>query len=369
MARIELMNINHSYELGECLELPPDYDVENSCVLKALDLTWEDGTANALLGPSGCGKTTLLNLISGIIRPTVGRIFIGGKDVTKLSPRERHIAQVFQFPVVYDTMTVFGNLAFPLKNAGISKSNIAPRVEYIADVLDMKDLLSRPAGEISQAEKQKVSLGRGLVREDTGAILLDEPLTVIDPKEKYILRRQLREVQKELKVTMIYVTHDQHEALTFADQVTVIKDGRVVQSGSPEELHSHPKTPFIGYFIGSPGMNLLECSRKEDVLDFGEFTYRISSQMKDQITHFGSQFLFGIRPEFIEVSQQEKEGWPSLTTEVVENMGSYQIITLKSNGIRIKSRAPDTMSIAENDPIWLHFPEERITFFDKEVGL
>lgn len=369
MAKIELRNISHSYELGAREVVSREYKLDQRFVIKELDLSWEEGTASGLLGPSGCGKTTILNIISGLLRPTIGNIFFDGTDVTDLSPRERRIAQVFQFPVVYDTMTVFSNLAFPLRNGGIPKKDIKPRVKEIADILDLSDHLYTSAGNISQADKQKVSLGRGIVREDTVAILLDEPLTVIDPKEKYVLRRKLREVQKKLKITTIYVTHDQHEALTFADFVTVLNQGEVIQTGTPEALHADPESPFVGYFIGSPGMNLLDCLLKEDVLDFGEFKIGISSEMKAALARLGSRFGFGIRPEFVQTSKNEKEGWIPWVVSLVENAGFYKILSLASNGIRIKARALEDMSVCEGDRVWVSFPEDRVKIFkgDRKV--
>jgi len=363
MARVELKNISHSYELGYCEVLPAECDMNSGFVIKDLDLTWEAGTANALLGPSGCGKTTILNVISGLLRPTVGSILFDGKDVTALSPMKRRLAQVFQFPVVYDTMSVFDNLSFPLKNSGVPKDKIRKRVEEIAEILELTPLLKVPAGRITQAEKQKVSLGRGIVREDTAVILLDEPLTVIDPKEKYILQRKLREVQRKLKITMIYVTHDQHEALTFADYVAVMKDGVVVQNGTPAELHSEPQSPFIGYFIGSPGMNLLECSLKGDSLDLHGFNLKISQELKSRLRRFASPFHFGIRPEFVDPGRDQKEDRIPMKVSLIENMGAYKILNLTSNGIRIKGRVPATEKVFVGDRLWVGFPEDKIKIF------
>jgi len=366
MANIELKNISHSYQMERCSELPLDCDLDTEFVIKDLDLTWEEGSANALLGPSGCGKTTILNIISGLLKPTVGKILYDGKDVTELSPEKRHISQVFQFPVVYDTISVYKNLAFPLKNAGVPKGETKRKVHEIAEILDLTHVLHKSAGKISQAEKQKVSLGRGIIRDDTVAILFDEPLTVIDPKEKYVLRRKIREVQKALNITTVYVTHDQHEALTFANKVTVIKDGRVIQTGSPGELHAEPESPFIGYFIGSPGMNLLDCSLKEDHLAFGEFDLPISDRIKSALNNVGKELVFGIRPEFVVASNEAREGWIQWKTNLVENVGNYQLLTLASNGIQIKTRVPEHMSVSDGDPIWAQFPEERIKLFQND---
>ena len=183
-----------------------------------------------------------------------------GRDVTALPPEKRNIAQVFQFPVLYDTMTVYNNLAFPLRNRGINEDQVKERVLEIADILDLTSFLNKRAAGLAADAKQKISLGRGLVRSDVAAILFDEPLTVIDPQLKWHLRRKLKEIHEQLKLTFIYVTHDQVEALTFADQVAVMYEGEIVQIGSPQDLFENPEHSFVGYFIGSPGMNLLECT-------------------------------------------------------------------------------------------------------------
>ena len=249
MARIDLVDLAHSYGGND--------GAPESFALKPVTMTWRQGGAYALLGPSGCGKTTLLNLISGIITPSRGKILFDGVDVTPRSTRERNIAQVFQFPVIYDTMTVGQNLAFPLKNRGVPKAEIDKRVAEIARLLDLTADLKRKATRLTADAKQKISLGRGLVRSDVAAVLFDEPLTVIDPELKWQLRSKLKALHRDLDLTMIYVTHDQTEALTFADTVVVMHDGRVVQSGTPAELFEKPAHTFVGYFIGSPGMNIV----------------------------------------------------------------------------------------------------------------
>ena len=366
MATIELKNISHNYYMKRGDSPPSESDPDTDFVIRDMNLVWEEGSANALLGPSGCGKTTILNIISGLLQPTMGDILYDGRDVTDLPPEKRHIAQVFQFPVVYDTISVYRNLAFPLKNARVPGNEVKKRVEQVAEILDLTDVLNVSAGRVSQANKQKVSLGRGIIREDTVAILFDEPLTVIDPKEKYILRRKIREVQKNLNITTIYVTHDQHEALTFADNVTVIKDGRIIQTGSPKDLHSEPASPFIGYFIGSPGMNLLDCSLNGEALEFGEFSLPLSANVMNQLNGTGPQFQFGIRPEFIVSSNKSRDGWIPWTAELVENVGSYKILTLSSNGIKIKSRASEHMTVNSGDQVWVNFPEENFKIFEGE---
>src|ERR1700740_1892896 len=292
MARIDLVDLAHSHG-GNAAD--PD-----SFALKPVTMTWRQGGAYALLGPSGCGKTTLLNLISGIVAPSRGKILFDGQDVTPLSTQKRNIAQVFQFPVIYDTMTVGQNLGFPLKNRGVAKRDIEARVAEIAHLLDLTPDLNRKAQRLTADAKQKISLGRGLVRPARAAGLFGEPLTVIDPELKWQLRSKLKALHRDLDLTMIYVTHDQTEALTFADTVVVMHDGRVVQSGTPAELFEKPAHTFVGYFIGSPGMNIVpaEVRGREARID----GHVIALNRNYDGLPFGAKIEIGVRPEFVEIA-------------------------------------------------------------------
>ena len=258
MARIEFQKLAHSYVPTPTN--PADF------ALKEMDFAWESGGAYALLGPSGCGKTTLLNVISGLLRPSQGRVLYDGTDVTARTPAQRNIAQVFQFPVIYDTMTVAQNLAFPLRNRRVNKREIEQRVGELLEMLELQPVANRRAAGLTADQKQKISMGRGLVRDDVAAILFDEPLTVIDPHLKWQLRRKLKEVHERFHHTLVYVTHDQNEALTFADKVVVMYEGEVVQLGTPQELFEAPAHRFVGYFIGSPGMNFMGAHLVQDGL-------------------------------------------------------------------------------------------------------
>ncbi len=289
MATVTLENLRHSY-----LAAPTQDD---DWALKLLNVDWRDGGAYALLGPSGCGKTTLLNIISGLLHPSEGRVLFDGQDVTELPPDRRHIAQVFQFPVVYDTMTVFDNLAFPLRNRGVEEAVVQERVAEIAEMTELTGMLKRRASGLTADGKQKISLGRGLVRSDVNVIMFDEPLTVIDPHLKWQLRSKLKELHQRVKRTMIYVTHDQVEALTFADQVVVMNFGQVVQIGTPVDLFERPQHTFVGHFIGSPGMNLLPCEVDSGKTYFAgqeiETANRVSGGQS------GTRYEIGVRPEFV----------------------------------------------------------------------
>ena len=256
--------------------------------------------AYALLGPSGCGKTTLLNIISGLVIPSEGRLLFDDTDVTHLPTKERNIAQVFQFPVIYDTMTVAENLAFPLKNRRLPRAAIERRVAEIAAMLDLTGVLNRRARGLTADAKQKISLGRGLVRSDVSAVLFDEPLTVIDPALKWELRSKLKAVHRALDLLMIYVTHDQIEALTFADKVVVMNEGKAVQIGTPDDLFERPEHTFVGYFIGSPGMNLMaaKVSGSRALVDGAELQLSAVYQEPPK----GQRVQIGVRPDYTELS-------------------------------------------------------------------
>jgi len=322
MSKITLKDLSHSY-----LE---KQNSNNDWALRNINIDWKDGGAYALLGPSGCGKTTLLNIISGLLNPTKGKVFFNNEDITLKTPVERNIAQIFQFPVIYDTMTVYNNLAFPLKNRGIPPNEIDKRVKEIAEMLELTKTLYNRASGLTADGKQKISLGRGLARSDVNVIMFDEPLTVIDPHLKWVLRSKLKELHQKINRTMIYVTHDQTEALTFADQVVVMHEGEIVQTGTPVELFEKPKHTFVGYFIGSPGMNILPCEIQNGIVAVDGVKISTSSEIK-QKPNF-SKTEIGIRPEFISFS---KDGIPVKITKV-SNTGRYKIIDTECKSGKIK---------------------------------
>jgi glycerol transport system ATP-binding protein len=326
MAAIHLEQLRHSYRAE------PRDAVDADWALRGIDLRWADGGAYALLGPSGCGKTTLLNLISGLLQPTRGRIRFGERDVTLLEPRERNIAQVFQFPVVYDTMSVFDNLAFPLRNRGLAAAEVERRVHEIAAMLDLEDRLAQRASGLTADGKQKISLGRGLVRSDVAAILFDEPLTVIDPHLKWRLRSKLKELHQRVGLTMVYVTHDQTEALTFADQVVVMIDGQVVQAGTPVELFERPRHTFVGHFIGSPGMNLLPCA--VDGAGIARIDgHAVPVASRGAASAQGKKTEIGVRPEFVRFADS---GLP-VRVERVSDIGRFCIVDARAGEHVIKA--------------------------------
>jgi glycerol transport system ATP-binding protein len=330
MARIDLDHIRQSY-----IENPRSAE---DYALKEVEHTFADGGAYALLGPSGCGKTTLLNIISGLLRPTEGRILFDGRDVTGLSTQERNIAQVFQFPVVYDTMTVYENLAFPLRNRGVPKAEIDRKVAEIIDMIDLGDWANRRARGLTADQKQKISLGRGLVRSDVSAILFDEPLTVIDPHMKWMLRSQLKVLHKRFGHTMVYVTHDQTEALTFADTVAVMYDGQIVQIGTPAELFERPSHTFVGYFIGSPGMNVLPVKVEGNVAQVGGRAIRLPGLPKGDASAITE---LGIRPEYVRLGREGMR----VAIAKVEDIGRHKIVHARLDERQIAAIVPEEVEV------------------------
>ncbi len=337
MAQITLDRLAHSYESN------PQSDADFA--LKELDYVWDDGGAYALLGPSGCGKTTLLNIISGLLTPSRGHIRFDGNDITARTPEERNIAQVFQFPVIYDTMTVAQNLEFPLVNRGVDVGEIKKRVDEMLETLDLAGKANQRAQGLTADEKQKISLGRGLVRYDVNAILFDEPLTVIDPHMKWQLRTKLKELHDRFEHTMIYVTHDQTEALTFADKVVVMYEGEVVQIGTPEELFERPDHTFVGYFIGSPGMNILPCDVAGDSVRVAGHTIKLDAEY---LPPRGARLELGVRPEFIRFAENHESGIP-VSIESVNNVGRHRIAKVRLSDLSMNIIVPEGQALAATD--------------------
>ncbi len=343
MARITLDGIAHAYG-----------GAGGRYALKPIHHVWQQGQAYALLGPSGCGKTTLLNIISGLVIPSEGRLLFDDRDVTRLPTERRNIAQVFQFPVIYDTMTVAENLAFPLRNRGVSRRVVQARVAEVTALLGLTEVLGRRARNLTADAKQKISLGRGLVRSDVSAVLFDEPLTVIDPALKWDLRAKLKTVHKALDLLMIYVTHDQTEAMTFADQVVVMNDGEAVQIGTPSELFERPAHRFVGYFIGSPGMNFLDArvDGAAAYIDGHELglgaRYDLPAASRVQV---------GIRPDFATLHRSQ-----GLRVRVrrVDELGRRRLAHVSLGAHDLVATLPDDMLLADDqagltlDPANMH---------------
>lgn len=346
MAEIRLENVGHSYDSGATFALNP------------ISLTWKDGHAIALLGPSGCGKTTLLNIISGLLTPSTGRVYFDGVDVTDLDTAKRNVAQVFQFPVLYDTMTVRENLSFPLKNRGVEKSLITARVDEIAELLEITKYLDIRPQKLRSDLQQLVSLGRGLVRRDVPAILFDEPLTVIDQNFKWTLRGRLKAMHNSTRHTLVYVTHDQTEALTFADEVVVLNQGNIVQTGTASQLFLTPQDEFVGFFIGSPGMNFMEGSVDDGAVSIGSTL--IGGAVSQKPVSNGSVRI-GVRPEFLSLASSGSG--VSVKINRVEHRGGYKLVHADGPDGNVIAKLDTDSTFVAGQSAHLVFHPERIYLF------
>ncbi len=352
MARIDL-DLAHAYRAN------PQQDSDYA--LLPLKMSFRDGGAYALLGPSGCGKTTLLNIISGLVTPSQGTVTFDGRDMTRATPQQRNIAQVFQFPVIYDTMTVAENLAFPLRNRKVPEAQIRKRVGEIGEMLDMSGQLNQRAAGLSADAKQKISLGRGLVRSDVSAVLFDEPLTVIDPHLKWQLRRKLKQIHRELKLTLIYVTHDQIEALTFAEEVVVMTRGKAVQVGNAEALFERPAHTFVGHFIGSPGMNFLPAQSIGGGIEFAGRRLVAMRELPD------GALKLGIRPEYLRIAAPQAEGAVPATVTQVQDVGTHSMLSADASGTRLKARLrSELVPPAVGDTVWLKVLDAHTCYYRDE---
>jgi ABC-type sugar transport system ATPase subunit len=334
--------------------------------LDDVTLLFERSKTTCILGPSGCGKTTLLRIIAGLIKPTKGKVYIDGRDVTNLPANKRNVGMIFQFAVVYDSMTVYENLALPLKSANYSENEIKSRVKEVAETFGISHLLSqRPVG-LNIGLRQRIALARAIVRSPK-ILLLDEPLTNLDPLSRIQLRYELKRLQSNWGQTIIYVTHDQSEALTLGDKIAVMNLGRVHQYGTPNEIYERPADTFCASFIGNPCMNLIEVAVEandsnvyividSDRIDVSEFR----EILKDR-----SKVIFGIRPEHVEVSKERRGvGWFKKRISVIETLGNTAVLNFEIGGTTFKVKTELIPGIKEGEEIWIHFKEDKIRFFD-----
>jgi multiple sugar transport system ATP-binding protein len=359
MAKVMLDNLSKNF--GEVMA------VDN------LSLQVNDKEFIVLLGPSGCGKTTALRCIAGLETPSRGGIYIGDQLVNEIPPRDRDIAMVFQSYALYPHMSVYDNLAFPLKMRKFSKEEINARVKKAADLLRIPHLLERKPKQLSGGEQQRVALGRAIVREPK-VFLMDEPLSNLDAKLRLYMRAELKRLQKELEITTIYVTHDQAEAMTMADRIAVMNQGKLLQLATPEETYNEPSNIFVGGFIGSPPMNFIDCSFSEKdgkaFLDAGLLTLDVSeyaSKIKKKNT-VGSLVL-GIRPEDVLLQEKDPLSGDAVEAEiyVVEPLGAQIIVDLKLENNRVKAISPEGMALNVGERVWLTFRKNELHIFDKKT--
>jgi multiple sugar transport system ATP-binding protein len=326
--------------------------------------TVEDGEFFMLLGPSGCGKTTTLRMIAGLELPTAGEIFIDKKDVSQKPAAERDIAFVFQMFALYPHMNVRKNISYPLKSQGMPKAQINAKVTRVAEILKIEHILNKPVGGLSGGDRQRVALGRAIVREPK-AFLMDEPLGALDAEFREHMSRELRTLHNQMGATTVYVTHDQLEAMQMGDKIVVMNHGSVEQFGVPQEIYDWPSTMFVADFIGSPSMNFLRFNGTVKEGDTSVFFGNKSFDIPVQLENTSGNLVFGVRPEH--ASLKDDSGFRG---EVVatEYLGTTQIVSLTTpNGI-LKARVLATQIARVGETIGLDFNPRTITIFDDSTG-
>ncbi len=351
----------------------------NVVAVDNVSLEIESGEFFVLLGPSGCGKTTTLRLIAGLEKPTRGRIIIGDTVVADaeskvfIPPKDRDVAMVFQNYALYPHMKVYDNIAFPLKIRKMPKDEIDRRVKEVAKLLGIDQLLDRYPKQLSGGQQQRVALARALVRKPR-VWLMDEPLSNLDALLRVQMRAELKRLQKTLKITTIYVTHDQVEAMTMADRIAVMNAGKVLQIGTPHEVYHKPRCKFVAGFIGSPPMNFIpvvfEVKENNYILRGETFSVKIPKELGEYIrtrVSEGSQVLLGIRPEDIIVSHAEEPESIAAEVYVVEPLGTETIINVKINGSLVKIKVKEELAIEPGTKIRIKFDTNKIHVFDPKT--
>ncbi|WP_114288109.1 ABC transporter ATP-binding protein [Candidatus Halocynthiibacter alkanivorans] len=351
-------------------------------VLKGIDLDIEDGGFLVLVGPSGCGKSTLLNTIAGLEEISGGDIKIGGVSVDGLHPSKRDIAMVFQSYALYPNMTVAKNISFGMEIRGLPKSEIMATINEVAALLQIEDLLGRKPSQLSGGQRQRVAMGRALVR-DPQVFLFDEPLSNLDAKLRVDMRTEIKRLHQRLKTTIVYVTHDQIEALTLATKIAVLKDGCLQQAGTPDEIYNNPANMFVASFMGSPSMNLMRAKVSEEA---GQFTIEITSGAATALTlpvngiadlqaYVGKSVMFGIRPEALtDPDGSDKKHGAEIVTraaviEVVEPAGSDTFAVARLGGIEAVARLRADAEVEAGQTSSLAFNMTKAVFFDPETEL
>ena len=336
-------------------------------VIESLNLDVKAGEFVVLLGPSGCGKSTLLHTIAGLIDVTDGSIAIGGQDVTWADPKDRGIGMVFQSYALYPTMTVEQNMAFGPRISGVPKAEIARRVERAATMLHLKELLQRKPANLSGGQRQRVAIGRALVRE-AAVFLFDEPLSNLDAKLRAELRRELKELHADLGATMVYVTHDQVEAMTLASRIAVMRGGAIQQIDVPAAVYNKPANMYVAGFLGSPCMNFVEgtLQRVEDRTLFmaHAMTLNMSDYAFVQAPVDGQRVVLGVRPEDITVSLADPTNALPAQVRLVEPMGPNQVLWLKVQALDVGVTCDARLQTCKGDTVYAHIHTHHVSLFD-----
>jgi multiple sugar transport system ATP-binding protein len=356
MAQLEIDGLRKTFDDGE-------EDVE---AVSDISLSVADGEFLVLVGPSGCGKSTTLNCIAGLESVTDGDIIIDGEVVNEKRPEERNIAMVFQSYALYPHMTAAENMEFGLKmTTDLPATEREAKVQSTAELLDIEDLLDSKPKSLSGGQKQRVALGRAIIR-DPAVFLMDEPLSNLDASLRSTMRTEIQQLQTNLDVTTVYVTHDQTEAMTMADRIAILHDGKLQQVGEPLDCYYRPKNEFVAQFIGEPAMNMFEVTRENDTFVCDDLEYPVPERAAD--LQPGGSFTLGIRPDAVELVEPSA-GVATGTVGVVEPLGetSHAYVRVADTEITVKTDGP--RSVNTGDVVGIDFPARRVHLFDADTGV
>ncbi|MBY3127557.1 sn-glycerol-3-phosphate ABC transporter ATP-binding protein UgpC [Rhizobium laguerreae] len=353
MSALDIQNIRKAYG-----------DIET---LKGIDISLESGEFLVLLGSSGCGKSTLLNIIAGLAEATSGDVRIGGRSVLGVHPKDRDIAMVFQSYALYPNLTVHRNIGFGLEMRKVAAPERDKAVRDAAKLLQIENLLDRKPSQLSGGQRQRVAIGRALVRKPE-VFLFDEPLSNLDAKLRMEMRTEIKRLHQMLKTTVVYVTHDQIEAMTLASRIAVMRDGRIEQLGTPEEIYNHPATLYVATFVGAPPMNLLKATARDGhlALSGADASLPLPARFRETVGN-GRELILGIRPEALRTDG----AGPSIeaTLEVAELTGPELVVTALAGNQRLMACLPPRTPIRDNEKLTLFFDEEAMHLFDPQTGL
>jgi len=331
-----------------------------------VDIHIEEGEFLVLVGPSGCGKSTTLRCIAGLEVPDSGTITFGGHDVTELPPKDRVISMVFQNYALYPSMTVYENMAFGLKMRGADKEKIDEQVRWAAGIMEISDLLDRYPNQLSGGQQQRVALGRAIVR-DPALFLLDEPLSNLDAKLRSVMRTEIQELQQELDVASVFVTHDQEEAMSMGDRIAVMNAGRIEQIAPPEEIYHDPDSLFVADFIGSPSINFFEMRFDGSSVVGDELSVDLPDAISDELRQGlpGDDVVVGIRPGNIDITEAGT-GLVDVEIDVIEPMGDTKILYFDLEGQRVNAVVQSTERVEEGDAVGIEVQWPSVHFFSPE---
>ena len=342
--------------------------------VKGVHLQVRDEELVVLVGPSGCGKTTTLRLIAGLEEADSGEIFIGGRSVLNVAPKDRDIAMVFQNYALYPHMNVARNMGFGLRMRRVQRAEIDRRVQEAAQLLGIEDLLLRKPSQLSGGQRQRVAVGRAIVR-DPQVFLLDEPLSNLDAKLRMVMRGELIKLHRRLKATMVYVTHDQVEAMTMGDRIAVMREGQIQQFDEPREIYRAPVNRFVAEFIGNPPMNLLEgklvAEETKTFFESGQFRVRIPAERARRLhDRLGGEITFGVRPEHLQLASAGLEdSGVEVTVSLCQLLGAETIVELRCGAERMLARVDNQQQFQPGEPMLLSVDMSQVHFFDSRSGL